>query len=125
MTRHQRLGAPIPFSYPQSTTDAFGWRKPKEVAAPSGLPSLADWRKIAAKVAVLTSTTEQIVQAVSAQQEQSETSKAIRKLSEALRKPPLAGTGRPSSPQRALHLRDEGFDPFFQLVEERKKRGLQ
>jgi hypothetical protein len=54
------------------------------------------------------------------QQREHEASEARRKLSEHVRNYQF----QEQQPRRALHLRDEGFDKFFQLVAERKEAGL-
>jgi hypothetical protein len=115
-TTERRLGVALPFTYERSTVDAFGW-KPKKTP-PLTIDTLAKMFVSSGVVAKV----DELAAAVEARQlREGQASEARRKLSEHLRKPQLVGPGRP---QRALHVRDEGFTPFFEFLAKRREAGL-
>jgi hypothetical protein len=114
MTRHKRLGVSMPFTYSQSTTDALGWRTPKE-ASPLTISKLG----AALAASDVPAKLDEVVAALKAREQEAERAK-IEKLREHIRTFPLP----PPEVRKALHLRspDPGMDKFLELVAKSGKR---
>jgi hypothetical protein len=114
MTRYKRLGAPLPFTYSQSTTTDALWHRPKK--APSLTVNALAEKLVASGVP---EKVDEVVAAFAEREKEAERAK-IEKLRAHIRTFPL----RSSKPQQALHLRDEdpGLQQFYALVEASGKR---